>query len=588
MTLDSFVDSYHLHQSLNPNVCVALGIEQRLGELPDPSADAEVDRARSRAELLTQLEALESAPVARSADTALDLDLARLTLEAEAHEATLRFNGGTNAEQTPRAADAIGEGLFLLSMADPRPEAERLENVRQRVEAIPEYLRRAEQRLSTVVARWASMEQEKLQQLPTLLQSLSQWAQRARFAGTTALEQSVARATDALSAHGRILASLPSTPHFHVGRPCAEKVVALRGIELSLEQLHALARDFLAETRDTLDSLHQRLAPRYGLSRESTAQELHDRLNERFRLPPGSGDFEHVLERYREEQGRILAFVEARELFPIPKQQELRILKTPGFMEPSVPAGAMIPPAPFRAGAATSLVCLTLSAELLDEHTELGIPLMMIHEGIPGHHLQLATAARHSSTIRRHVSANDQAEGWTTLLEDYMLDQGYLERNAEEARFCAKRELSRIGARVAIDLYFMTGERDFLEVGLPLAAGERDPFVLAGNLLQQVTGFTAGRVQAELNWYSQERGYPLSYLAGNHLATQLLHDVRAHAAGGHPASSQEPRLRDGLSADRLFFKHYLQSGNMPLSRLRRAFANEGLVAAAQGSEVGAV
>ena len=44
----------------------------------------------------------------------------------------------------------------------------------------------------------------------------------------------------------------------------------------------------------------------------------------------------------------------------------------------------------------------------------------------------------------------DLAEGWTTMLEDYMLDQGYAAMTAE-VRFMAKREICRLAARVGID-----------------------------------------------------------------------------------------------------------------------------------------
>jgi hypothetical protein len=163
--------------------------------------------------------------------------------------------------------------------------------------------------------------------------------------------------------------------------------------------------------------------------------------------------------------------------------------------------------------------------------------------------------------------ANDHAEGWTTLLEDYMLDRGYMSDLADEARFCAKRDLCRIGARVAIDLYFMTGERDYLEVGVASSSKHTDPFAAAGELLQSVTGFTPARVQAELNWYSLERAYPLSYLTGYHLVSRLRADLH---------SSQLAR-RSAEQTDRVFFERYLKSGNMPLSFLRRVFQHDGLL-----------
>ena len=78
------------------------------------------------------------------------------------------------------------------------------------------------------------------------------------------------------------------------------------------------------------------------------------------------------------------------------------------------------------------------------------------------------------------------------------------------------------------------------------------------------TGFTPGRAQAELNWYSQERGYPLSYLVGNHQVWRLKRDYQRAVA-------------DELSEaqiDRSFHQIYLSSGNMPVARLRRVFEHE--------------
>jgi len=237
-------------------------------------------------------------------------------------------------------------------------------------------------------------------------------------------------------------------------------------------------------------------------------------------------------------------------------------------MEPGTPAGAMCEPPPFREGTRTSLIYLTLREDLLDEHTELSIPGMMIHEGIPGHHLQLATASLHPSVVRRHMDAADLHEGWTTMLEDWMLDVGYMGELEDEARFVGQRDIARIGARVAIDLFFMTGDVEWLEVGVPCELSDPDPFVRAGNLLAAVTGFVPSRVQAELNWYSQERGYPLSYLTGNVLVWELKADMARHMAGE----------LEGLGLDRAFHRAFLEAGNMPVAWLRRHFEGLGLVA----------
>ena len=115
----------------------------------------------------------------------------------------------------------------------------------------------------------------------------------------------------------------------------------------------------------------------------------------------------------------------------------------------------------------------------------------------------------------------------------------------------------------------MTGDRNFLEVGVDYDRDASDPFGAAGSLLEAVTGFVPERVHGEVSWYSTERGIPLSYLTGNHLVWQLKSDLIAHA--------QKTGAPTGLDLDRRFHRIYLESGNMPVSALRRVFAHEGML-----------
>ena len=63
----------------------------------------------------------------------------------------------------------------------------------------------------------------------------------------------------------------------------------------------------------------------------------------------------------------------------------------------------------------------------------------------------------------------------------------------------------------------------------------------------------------KLNWYSKERGYPLSYLTGNHLMWEL---KKRHEALFQPS----------LRSDRMFFEFILKGGNMPLSLANKRFS----------------
>lgn len=565
---DEIVRRFHEHFTVDPNACVSLGVTKHLGDLPDPSLAAQ---ARHVAEGRALIEAIDDFPADEAAalgfDQELDLELARMWLERDVFLRTFTFNGATSAAQTPTAGDDIGGGIFTMFINDPRVAAERLESITQRLHRVPEHLDAMLGRLDTPVARWVSMDLEKVEGLPSLFETVEGWAAGIDYPNLDELRVARATAEEALASYAARLRKLPTTTQLHAGEAVAERIVHLNGIELSTDALHDIAKNFLARTAEEVEELRGTLAARYGLPADASVEAVQEHLNRRFAIDIGDGPLERVLEVYEDARTTIMEFIDRQSLFPIPANQDIRVLRTPPFMAPSIPAGAMMAPPPFRPGVRTSLVYLTLSRELLDEHTALSIPVMMIHEGIPGHHLQLASAAENPSVVRRHMWNAVHGEGWTTMLEDYMLDLGFMGDLTDEARFIGKRDLARLGARVAIDLFFMSGDKGYLEVGVPCDLSSGDPFVAAGNLLRAVTGFTPGRVRAELNWYSQERGYPLCYLTGNHLVWALKRELAAHNAG---------RL-EGLALDRAFHRVYLQSGNMPISFLRRCLQREGLL-----------
>jgi uncharacterized protein (DUF885 family) len=559
------VDQFHEYFTQDPNACVALGVAKRLNDLPDPSVAAEQKRVEEGKRLLEQLQ--QCSREGLDFDQSLDLELAIQAVEYELFGLTYQFNGKTESAQMPDAGDDISDGIFLLFANDPRPAFERLDNITARLEKVPHYLDAVLARLDTPVKRWVDMDLEKTAELPEFLHTLREWAVGEAYSDIARLDTAIEAAEQALDQYRAHLKALPMTDQFAIGQEQAQQLVKLRGIDVPFADLKAMARDFLSVNAAEVEELRQKLLRKYSLPVGWTAEQLQSFLNERYRVDPKDAAYNGILKRYQTERESILTFIREQDLFPLPSDQDMKIIRTPGFMTPSIPAGAMMSPPPFRAGVKQSMVYLTLSEELLDEHTELSIPVMLIHEGIPGHHLQMASAACHASVIRRHMDAMDQAEGWTTMLEDYMLDLGYMGELTDEARFIGKRDIARLGARVAIDLYFMTGDVFYLDVGVPLGKLGTDPFANAAALLSPVTGFTPSRLQGELNWYSQSRGYPLSYLTGNRLVWKLKQDV---------ATAQQGKL-EGLALDRAFHRAYLEAGGMPLTFLRKVFVQQGLL-----------
>jgi hypothetical protein len=550
----------------DPETSMALGEVEYLGQLGDPSLAALETETLHAKNLVTQIESCASS----SFDQNLDLDLMARYLKQQIFFNELEQGDQLQRCRKPNGVDGISAGIFQLFVNDERSPKDRLSDILSRLTQAPKYLSVEASVITQPIKRWLDIEVEQAEGLPGLFDTIYNWAKQESFEQLDELSQAIKQCNQALSDYVADLVSRTTITKFSIGEEKVREILALRNIYQSPKQLANLAKDFMVETQTLLSDLEVRLQAKYDLPATTTQEELHEFLNTKFAAKLTGGEISSILDIYAEQIESINAFISNNQLFEIPETQSIKILQTPSFLEPVIPAGAMWPPLALREGSKTSLVYLTLKEDQLAEHTELGIPVMMIHEGIPGHHLQFATAAHHSSFIRRIFSANEHAEGWTTMLEDYMLDIGYIDADlVDEVRFIAKREMSRLVARVGIDLYFMTGNQDYLNVGLDLGFEKNgyseDVFENAAKLLKVATGFTDGRVQAELNWYSTEQSYPLSYLTGNRMVWQMKDDIQ----------QQNLKGLSNVELDKAFHRIYLESGCMPVNSLRSVFKNEG-------------
>ncbi|MEJ2531903.1 MAG: DUF885 family protein [Halioglobus sp.] len=548
----------------NVDLSVALGLPDHLGRLGDPSL------AAKERELVRVRQLIEEIDDSRGEGfyEQLDLGLIKLYLQQWVFFDTLQLNGQLLRCQKPAGVDGISEGIFQLFVNDGRDAGARLADILSRLKMVPAYLKQELETLTTPVRRWRDIELDQAREIPELFQTVVTWARETGFDACDELATETERACSALQRYSETLAALQTTDAFSIGREQMEALLVIKRLGKTPEQMRRMAADYMTGIRTTLDELRVRLIAKYALDPATNIEQLHAFLLKRYSVQLEDGRLESVLDQYKAEKEKIERWNRDRGLFRIPDEQDMVIMRTPGFLEPVIPAGAVWTPLPLREGLRNSLVYLTLKDQELAEHTHLGIPMMMVHEGIPGHHLQFACASLQDSLIRRIFDANEHAEGWTTMLEDYMLDNGYVDESLiDEVRFVTKRDISRLVARVGIDLYFMSGDKSFLDIGLELDFDSPDPFKNAALLLKTATGFTDGRVQSELNWYSKEQGYPLSYLTGNRLVWEIKEDiVRANRC----------RLSQA-ELDREFHRIYLESGCMPVTTLREVYRHEGML-----------
>ena len=96
------------------------------------------------------------------------------------------------------------------------------------------------------------------------------------------------------------------------------------------------------------------------------------------------------------------------------------------------------------------------SASFLREYNKWAIHELTLHEGVPGHLLQLAHANQYKSRLRAFLQSNPMIEGWACYSEEVMSDAGFLNRDPRYL-LAHYKFLMRLPVNAIIDQDFHTG-----------------------------------------------------------------------------------------------------------------------------------
>lgn len=270
-------------------------------------------------------------------------------------------------------------------------------------------------------------------------------------------------------------------------------------------------------------------------------------LIEAFRreLPPE----ETLLSEYRAGVTTTRQFVVDRNLVSIPSGESLQVVETPVFMRPTVPYAAYMPAGSFEHKQEGLYYVTPVNASLPAEeraeqllgHNRFGMLLTNVHEGYPGHHLQLALASRVESPVRKLLSDTVFCEGWALYCEQLVLDEG-LSTDPRVRLFQLKDQLWR-ACRVVIDVKLHTGEMSFDE---------------AVAMLVDVAHLERPNAIGEVRRYTHEPTQPLSYLTGKRQIMRL-------------RDREKSRLGSRFDL-RSFHDRLLSYGTIPVALIEPTFA----------------
>jgi uncharacterized protein (DUF885 family) len=316
---------------------------------------------------------------------------------------------------------------------------------------------------------------------------------------------------------------------FAVGRELFEQ--RLRDwhmLEITADELAATGRRLFESTLAQLEELAAIVAP---------GRDWYDLVEEaRDDHPTAEG----LLDAYREELARLRQFVDERELVTVPENERLVVIETPRFERAMVPYAAYMPPAAFDSAQQGEFwvtpIDTTATPEAqraqLREHCRGSFPITALHEGFPGHHLQLVWANKVPSFVRKHGSSDLFAEGWAFYCEQLLGEHGYYQ-DWRLRLFQLKDQLWR-SARVVIDPSLQTG-----------AMSVED----AVTLLVEGAKLARAQAEGEVRRYCMTPTQPMTYAMGKE---QIL-ALRDEFAGWPPR-----RFHDAL----------LSSGTLPFALVR--------------------
>lgn len=505
-----------------PEFATYAGAEGWDDQLPDPHPDA-IER---RAEVYTAL--LDEARAA-----AAELGTGRHDVESfEARLALWRYSALElrNWERNPDALSGLG-GLLFHMLLRQRTDADRhFSNLAARCRAVPGYLEAFRARLLQPDRLWVDTALRISRSMGPLFDALVPSGKEAGASPSTLEQLSEAGRTAKAAAddHRRWLEALTdaetSEGQWLLSDQSYGRLLELKQLELSIDEVDAIGQE-----------------------------QLELRLSQRNRLEPPQDDppssFGGAMEGVRKIVAESRAFLSQGEFATFPEGEELVVRETPSFLRPIIPFAALLS-AGILDEVQRSVYLVSEPADGdLSELRAARIGGVAVHEGYPGHHLQLSASNRRSSLLRARIVGSlgaggeaalgtDLVEGWAHYCEEQMQHLGF--GCLPGADWVLRNDQVWRAVRILVDVR--------------MCRGLMSPEEAVGMLVEHA-GLSRPSAEAEVRRYTSNPTYQLCYLIGKEKLEQLKKDL----------------LRDWQDegSERRFHDLVLEAGCIPVEMLRR-------------------
>jgi uncharacterized protein (DUF885 family) len=438
-------------------------------------------------------------------------------------------------ELNPDAFDEVGGIFFAMISRDYAPLEKRIDAVIERVEKVPKYLEEFRSRFkdSKPVKLWTEVAIESAKQIPGLFQFI---AVSTNGKIPEELHERLVKATTNLTQpfqeHIQWLESLRSktTENWALGKGKFEKLIQLRGLGMTSEEIHKLGVKYLKELREERARIAAQIAP------DKSVEEVMEMIEKN-----APETFEEALNATRKAMEEAKQFIIKNNIATVYEEDKLIVEETPAFMAPLIPFAAMMMPSRFDKPM-IGVYIVTRPKDIANLGSHLNYPSIRntaVHEAFPGHFLQGAISNR-SSLIHILADGTETVEGWAHYCEQMMMEHGYV--TSLESKLIQINDVIWRAVRIIVDVELSRGEMSFDE---------------AVDMLVNEVGMSREGAIAEVRRYTQTPSYALSYLLGKHLILQL---------------REEMKQKMGTKYNEKFFHDTITAnGYLPISLLRKVF-----------------
>ncbi len=474
-----------------PVTATFLGLHSRDDSLGLFSADALAAERDRAAGILSDLESLPAG--GETTDDVIDVEVLRIALRGAI------FDHDTARTHERHPGYYISTALFgcnQLLLRDFAPLEERARCFVARLREVPDVLSECRANVRKPPATFASVGSEIARGGVAFLSEVVPHLAAELPALRTDLESASASATESFedtADHFEALASGSDVP-FHIGRDAYEWLLReIHLLDIDSDDLLEIGRRFIAETSLAMEEVAREIDP--GRTWREIVEELQRRHPAR----------EELREFYADEMARARGYVRDKNLVTIPPGESLNVIDTPVFLRTLLPYAAYGPPGPFEKRQQGFFFVTPVDASASPEEQERqlsghwvdNIRIIALHEGYPGHHVQLVRANQVPRRARKLARSNIFIEGWALYCEEMMRDAGFF--SDPGTRLCQLKATLWRAARIVVDASLQRGE---------MTLSDAVDFMVSEASLVRV------KAEAEVKRYAGNPTQPSSYLLG--------------------------------------------------------------------------